>query len=186
METAVIDDIDRAILDVLLDEARITMVELAVRVDLGPSATTERVRRLERDGIIAGYRAVLAADAVGRPLEARVAVTLEPGLDPDAIVAGFAAEPAIVDAVHLTGPDDHELTLRCRDTDELDEVLVRLKQHRGVVRSQTRIVLSRSVHREPRPTRTTGRRALTGSPEVRAIPEAGGRHRDNAGVTRRR
>ncbi len=70
---------------------------------------------------------------------------------PETIASGFAAEPAVVDAVHLTGADDHELTLRCRDTDELDEVLVRLKRERGVVRSQTRIVLSRSVRREPRP-----------------------------------
>ena len=145
----VLDDIDRRILGVLADEGRITWLDLADRVALGPSATTERVRRLERRGVIEGYGARVSDAAVGRPLEARVAVTIAEGLDPSTIAAGFLAEESIVDAVHLTGADDYELTLRCADTAELDAVLVRLKQERGVSRTHTRIVLNRIVSRRP-------------------------------------
>lgn len=145
-----LDDIDRRILGVLLEDGRATWQDLADRVGLGPSATRDRVRRLERDGVITGYRAEIAQEASGRPLEARVAVTVGVACDRDAVVAAFVAQPAVVDAVHLTGPDDYELTVRCRDIDELDSVLFELKRH-GVERSHTRVVLDRVVRRPPTP-----------------------------------
>jgi Lrp/AsnC family transcriptional regulator, leucine-responsive regulatory protein len=142
-ETTVIDRIDRRILGVLAEHGRMSWQALAAEVGLSPSAVTERVRRLERTGAIVGYRAVVSPTAAGRPLEAWVAVVLQPGADRDRFVTALGGVEAVVDAVHLTGAADYELRVRCRDTGELDDLLGRLKADHGVARTETRIVLRR-------------------------------------------
>jgi Lrp/AsnC family leucine-responsive transcriptional regulator len=65
MADAEIDRMDRKILETLQAEGRLSNVELADRVALSPSPCLRRVKRLEDDGVIAGYRAVLDRGAVG-------------------------------------------------------------------------------------------------------------------------
>lgn len=83
----------------------------------------------------------------------------------DTFLAALTDEPTILDAVHLTGPNDYELTTRCTGIDELDALLDRLKTTLDVERSDTRIVLAHPIRREPDPThprtipRPVGRRA---------------------------
>lgn len=72
-----IDDIDRRIIVELQNDARLSNVELADRVGLSASPCLRRVRRLERDGFIAGYRAVLAREPVGLGLTVFVGVKIE-------------------------------------------------------------------------------------------------------------
>ncbi len=148
-----IDEIDRRILAVLSRDARITWLGLADEVGLGPSAATDRVRRLERAGVIAAYRVVVPPARLGRPLEARLAVTLKPDTNRSRFIAALEAEPAVVDGVHLTGPYDYELTVRCADTAELDTLLVRLKERHQVERTDTRIVLDSPIRRDLDPQR---------------------------------
>jgi len=71
-----IDRIDRKILDILQVEGRISNTELAQRVGLSMSPCSERVRRLERAGIITGYQARVDPEAVGRPLLVFVEIAL--------------------------------------------------------------------------------------------------------------
>ncbi len=141
-----------------------TWLQLADEVGLSPSAATERVRRLERAGVIAGYRAVISPEAIGCGIEARIAVTFRPGLDRDTFLTALTDEATIVDAVHLTGPNDYELTARCTDIDELDALLDRLKTTLEVERTDTRIVLTHPIRRDPDPT------------HPRTIPRPVGRH----------
>ncbi|MEE2058491.1 Lrp/AsnC family transcriptional regulator [Rhodococcus artemisiae] len=70
------DDLDRAIIEVLHREARIPNVALAERVGLTPGPCLRRVQRLEAAGIIVGYRAVLAPEAVGRSFEVLVDIEM--------------------------------------------------------------------------------------------------------------
>lgn len=144
MDITVIDAIDRRIVDALLEDARITWQALAERAGLSPSATTERVRRLESRGVVTGYGARVPAAAVGRPLEAWVAVTLAHAADGTAFEAAIAREPAIVEAVHLTGAADYEVRALCADTGEVDALVRRLKAEHGAARTETRIVLDRT------------------------------------------
>lgn len=67
-----LDDIDWAIIDELQRDARISLSELGRRVNLGSSATTERVRQLEASGVVTGYRAVVDLAKVGYPVLAVV------------------------------------------------------------------------------------------------------------------
>lgn len=71
------DRIDRAIIAELERDGRLTNVELAHRVGLTTGPCLRRVQRLEADGVICGYRAVIDAAAVGRSVEVLLDVTLE-------------------------------------------------------------------------------------------------------------
>lgn len=71
-----LDAIDREILLLLQRDGRLTNVELAARVGLTPPPCLRRVKRLEEAGVIAGYRAVVDPDAVGRGLEVLIDVEI--------------------------------------------------------------------------------------------------------------
>ena len=72
-----LDSIDLAILDALQDNARISVVDLAKRVNLSPTPCTLRLRRMEQDGVIAGYYARLNPKALGQALLVLVTVSLK-------------------------------------------------------------------------------------------------------------
>ena len=85
------DDIDRKILAELQEDGRLTVTELADRVQLTAAPCHRRLRELERTGVITGYRAVLDPAAVGLGFEALVSVTLDRG--DAATVAAFETAP---------------------------------------------------------------------------------------------
>ncbi|MFF2144360.1 Lrp/AsnC family transcriptional regulator [Kitasatospora sp. NPDC058190] len=96
------DQIDRAILRELQIDGRLTIQELAQRVGLTSSPCMRRVRQLEQDGVIEGYRAIVNPDAVGRGFEVLVSVERD-----TRSVAAFEAElleiPDVVEAYRLMG-----------------------------------------------------------------------------------
>lgn len=71
-----LDRIDRKILDILQREGRIAMTELAQRIGLSTSPCSERVRRMEREGVITGYHATVSPKALGKNLLVFVEITL--------------------------------------------------------------------------------------------------------------
>ena len=74
--TANIDRTDRKILDILQRQGRISMTELAEQIGLSTSPCTERVKRMERDGVITGYHARLSPVALGKTLLVFVEIKL--------------------------------------------------------------------------------------------------------------
>jgi Lrp/AsnC family leucine-responsive transcriptional regulator len=139
------DPLDRRILLATSENGRISLQELAGEVALGPSATRERLRRLEQRGVITGYRAAVDEAAVGYPLEALVEVDLVPGADAAAFEQGLRASAAVVEALHATGDHDYLVRLRCADTDDLHETVRGLKAEHGAQRTLTRLVLHHTV-----------------------------------------
>src|SRR5690606_1158070 len=83
MDSLVIDGIDRAILAELRIDGRASWRELGERVGLGPTATADRVRRLERHGVIRGYHADIDLSVLGIGLRAITELQLEAGADHD-------------------------------------------------------------------------------------------------------
>ncbi|WP_295542640.1 winged helix-turn-helix transcriptional regulator [uncultured Pseudacidovorax sp.] len=75
-EFATLDRIDRKILDILQREGRIAITDLAQRVGLSTSPCSERVKRLERTGVISGYHARVAPEALGKMLLVFVEIKL--------------------------------------------------------------------------------------------------------------
>lgn len=137
------DAIDNRILGILQSEARISFSELGRRVGLSTNATSARVRRLEEDGIIIGYRAVLGPEApeAGPGLQAFIDVRLKPETDSRSFLAWAGADPAVQEAVHVTGPYDYLLRAAVPSMKALDELLHRLKSGSGAIQTQTRLAL---------------------------------------------
>jgi Lrp/AsnC family leucine-responsive transcriptional regulator len=150
VESAAMDGSDRGILACVLENGRMTLQDLAARVHLGPSATRERLLRLERRGVIIGYRAIVDDAAAGYPLEALVEIDLAPGSEMETFELALRARPAVVEALHATGDCDYLIRLRCADTDELHRTVRELKTELGAVRTVTRLVLDHTVPSRPR------------------------------------
>jgi Lrp/AsnC family leucine-responsive transcriptional regulator len=142
VENPVVDIIDRAILATLRSEGRISFRELGDQVGLGPTATADRVRRLERRGVIAGYRTLIDPSALGIGLVAIVELKLDPTRDPAAFETMLASVDEVQSAYHVTGGYDYLLRMACADVSTLDHLLRGWKRDAGVVESSTRIVLA--------------------------------------------
>ncbi|MEV4611004.1 Lrp/AsnC family transcriptional regulator [Kitasatospora sp. NPDC049258] len=111
------DRIDRRILHELQQDGRLSNAELASRVDLTPSPCLRRVRQLEQDGVIRGYRALLDGAALGRGFQPFVSIVMRH--EDRATVAEFeqrvAALPEVVEAHRLFGDPDYLLRIAVAD-----------------------------------------------------------------------
>jgi Lrp/AsnC family leucine-responsive transcriptional regulator len=141
--STVLDELDRDLLARLAVDGRATYQELGRAIGLSATATADRVRRLVKGGVIKGFRAVVAAEPLGRTVEATIDVRLESGADRQTFAEVLRSMPAVVEAVHVTGAFDYQLRVFCTGTAELDQILTGLKERGGVVDSQTRLLLHR-------------------------------------------
>jgi Lrp/AsnC family transcriptional regulator, leucine-responsive regulatory protein len=130
-----LDRLDLALLAHLQREGRISNAELAERVSLSPSACLRRVQRLEAEGYIAGYRAVLDAHKLGYGLQAFVRLQL--ARHDAASVAAFVARVADWDEViachALTGDMDYLLHVLVQDLAHFSRFLLDRVLHHGDV-----------------------------------------------------
>lgn len=121
-----LDDTDRAILRVLARDASVTNRALAELVHLSPSSCLARVRRLERSGVIRGVHADLAPAAIGRGIEALIAIRLRVHSTSavDAVAAHLRTIPDVVSYFHLTGADDFLVHVAVADADALRSLVL--------------------------------------------------------------
>jgi DNA-binding Lrp family transcriptional regulator len=148
------DRIDRKILSVLQEDGRLTITELAARVGLSVSPCHRRLRELERDGTILGYRAVVNADALGLTFQALVFVTMRQ--EDRATLLGFeeavAAVPEVIQAQRLFGDPDYLLRVVTADLAAYqrleDDSLATLP---GVQRLNSTLVMKHVVQDRPLP-----------------------------------
>ena len=121
-DKGLLDDVNRAILRALSDDPRASMSALARRVGMSAPAVTERVQRLERAGVIRGYRLDIDPAAVGFPIGAWVRV--RPALGQGKAVEQLVArQPEVVEAHRITGEDCLLVRIQVRDVADLDRVL---------------------------------------------------------------
>jgi Lrp/AsnC family leucine-responsive transcriptional regulator len=140
-DSPVLDALDREILDELRVNARLTWRELGLRVGLGPTASADRVRRLEGLGVLRGYHAEVDLSALGMGLRAITEIRLVRTAEPAEFEAELAATPEVQQAVHVTGALDYVLLLACADVPTLDRLLSRWRTEGMVEESATRIIL---------------------------------------------
>ncbi len=144
MGSSQIDAFDRKILALLQDDARLTNNDLSERVNLSPSQCSRRRQRLEEDGYIRGYRAILDRDRLGFPLTNVVTVTLATHNRDNArrFAELVARLPEIQEAHALTGEMDYILKVVTPDLKSLAEfVNGELLPHESVQHVKTAIVL---------------------------------------------
>src|SRR5215212_1139094 len=141
-----IDEKDARILELLQKDGRMTNVDIARAVELTPSATLERVRKLEERGFIKGYMATLDPHALGLGMVAFIFVRVDDKNDVLGCAEQTAEEIAMLPSVqelhHLAGEDCFLVKVRARDTDDLYRILQHeFGRFKGIRGTRTTIVL---------------------------------------------
>jgi Lrp/AsnC family leucine-responsive transcriptional regulator len=124
-EPQALDAVNVALLQQLQADARVSIAELGRRVNLSAPAVAERLQRLERAGVVTGYRAVVDPKALGYPIASFVRI--RPTTRRLHQIPELAREiPEIVECHRVTGEDCYVLKLHLRSMDDLEEILDRL------------------------------------------------------------
>lgn len=138
-----LDTIDLKVIKKLMAEARTTWAELGLELGLSAPAAADRVHRLEKQGAIKGYHAVVDPEAIGYGLAAFVAVSLERPEHRSGFLAKVLRSPLIQECHHVAGDDDYLLKVRCSGPRQLEWLISEeLKAVPGVGRTRTTVVLS--------------------------------------------
>lgn len=111
---------------VLQNDARTTNRDLATAVGVAPSTCLDRVTRLRRAGVILGHTLRLDPAALGRPLQAFLAVRVGPHHRPliDPLVAHILGQPQTRTLYHLTGPEDYLVHVAASDVQDLQRLVL--------------------------------------------------------------
>jgi DNA-binding Lrp family transcriptional regulator len=138
-----LDDVDRRLLAELAADARLPNNALAERAGIAPSTCLARVRALRERGVIRGYHADVDPTALGRPIQAMIAVRLQSharGHIP-AFMAKIATLPEVLNVFFLGGADDFHVHIAATGTDNLrDFVVVNLSGDPDVARTETNLI----------------------------------------------
>jgi Lrp/AsnC family leucine-responsive transcriptional regulator len=121
-DSSPIDRVNLRILGELQENARLSVAELGRRVGLSSPAVAERLQRLERDGVITGYRAEVNPRALGLALTAVIRVRPAPG-QLENVAKRFSKTPEVVECRRVTGEDCYIATAHFRDVEHLEEVI---------------------------------------------------------------
>lgn len=158
-----LDELDRALLRALENDARQTNRELAAATGVAPSTSLERVRSLRQRGVIRGFRAEVDLPAVGRPVQALISVRIRP--PSRQVIEAFrewaARLPETIGLFVTSGSQDFLIHVAVPDTDGLYAFVIdRLTERREVADVQTSIVYEHvrapHVDPDPRPRRASG------------------------------
>lgn len=136
------DAVDRSILDALRANARATFAELAREVGLSAPAVHERVGKLEAQGIITGYHAAVAPEALGYSMSALVGVFLSDTADPDKVTERLAGLAAVEDCWFVAGEESYVVKVRVPDVAGLESAIRAITTMKGVARTRSTVVLS--------------------------------------------
>jgi DNA-binding Lrp family transcriptional regulator len=148
------DAIDRKMLAELQADGRLTVTELAQRVQLSVAPCHRRLRELERTGVIRGYRAVVDADAIGLGFEVLVNVTMdrEDAATIEAFETGLARVAEVRHAERLFGDPDYLVRVVTADLAAYQALRdTKLATLPGVQRLTSTIVMKRIVDERPLP-----------------------------------
>jgi DNA-binding Lrp family transcriptional regulator len=141
-QAADLDETDLRIVRELARDARMPNNTLASRVGIAPSTCLGRVRALRERGVIRGYHADVDPAALGRPLQAMIAVRLQ--FDARGHLRGFvrgmARLPEVLNVFFLAGKDDFLLHVAAASTDDLRDFVERLSSNADVAYTETSLI----------------------------------------------
>ena len=136
-----LDDTDRRILDLLRQDARRTIADIASLVNLSPAPVRRRIDRMEQLGVIAGYTVLLNEAKIGPSIEAFAELRI-PGTAPiDEIVGTVAGIAEVTEVFTLAGDPDALVRIRLDDVDHLKQVINQLRLSGTFTGTKTLMVL---------------------------------------------
>ena len=140
-----LDNLDKAILQALQTDGRMSNVELAQRINLSPRATHARIKRLEQRGYIRQYAALLDQESVGYDMLCFVHISLQlhQPEQVDGIRDAIREMPEVLECYHVTGEFDYLLKVVIKNRKDLERFVIdRLTPVPGVARIYTSLVLN--------------------------------------------
>lgn len=154
MTEAPASPIDRHILRVLQDNARIPMTELAESVGLSATPCTRRVKRLEDQGVIRRYATLLEPTAVGLPVNVFVSISLTAQTEPElqAVEEAVTRYPEVMECYLMTGDADYLLRVVVPDLDSFQRfVMEKLTRLPGIANIRSSFALRQVAYRTALP-----------------------------------
>ena len=136
-----LDDTDRRLLAVLLEDARISQRGLAQRIGVAQGTITNRLRRLEELGVIKGYTVLLEPETIGWTMTVITGLRIEKGSMIN-VQQNIAADPRVFAVYDVTGDYDSMVLARVKSRKDLDDLTKTVFTLKGVQRSFTQVVLN--------------------------------------------
>ena len=136
------DLIDIKILEVLQENARVSISDLSKKVNLSLSAVSERLKKLENSKIISKYTVILEPKLMGKDLSVIISIGLESTSDTQSFLDFVQSEPEILECHYITGEYDYMLKVTTTNTHTLEMIMNRIKSFNGLKRTQTNVILS--------------------------------------------
>jgi DNA-binding Lrp family transcriptional regulator len=134
------DEIDQKLLSLLRQDARLTVATLAQKLQVSRGTVTNRIRRLEDDGVIVGYTVRLRPDVQHNEIKAWMSIAVE-GNQTRAVIAALLGEPGVATLHDTNGRWDLLAELRAETLQELAKVLERIRLLKGISNTETSIHL---------------------------------------------
>ncbi|MCT4542230.1 MAG: Lrp/AsnC family transcriptional regulator [Vallitalea sp.] len=135
------DSTDYDIIKYLQDDGRMPMKILAEKVSLTPPAVAERVRKLEKNGIIMGYRAIVNPTKLGKTVNAIINISIKSTKRSEFL--SFVKESnRIIECHHVTGKYSMTIKVLCQDTSDLEYLIGKIQQYGS---TETLIILSSPI-----------------------------------------
>ena len=143
-----IDEIDRKILSLLMQDSKIPYTEIAKQIHVSGGTVHVRMNKLTKMGIVQGFNIVVDHDKLGFDITAFLGIFLDKSSLYDDVVRQLKEIPEIVAAHYTTGNYSIFAKLICRDTDHLRKVLHdKIQQINGIQRTETFISLEEPINR---------------------------------------
>ncbi len=143
------DAVDLELVAALRVNARATYAELGRLVGLSAPSVHERVAKLESTGVISGYHAAVAPEAVGYMIGALIGVFLTDRADENEVTDALRAIPEIEDCWFVAGEESYVIKVRVRDVAGLEQLIGTLNRVPGVARTRTTVMLSTKFEARP-------------------------------------
>ena len=136
-----LDKTDRAIIEALVEDARVSQRQIAAKVGVAQGTITNRLKRLESEGIITGYAPLLDAESVGWGMTVMAGLCIEKGRVID-VQKKSSADPRVFSVYDVTGDWDSMVLARVKDRSDLDDLTKTVFTLDGITRSYTHVVLN--------------------------------------------
>ena len=144
-----IDGIDKKILRMLMEDARRPILEIARNIGISGAAIHQRLRKLERSGLLEGSKFIINPKALGYTTMAYVGIYLDKAMSNPLAVKELAKIPEVLECHYTTGDWSILIKVLCKDNEHLMHVLnTRIQQIPGVSRTETLISLAQQIDRQ--------------------------------------
>lgn len=144
-----LDAVDKAILLVLQRDTRLSYAQIGAQVGLSAAAVHDRVKKLEKRGVILGYKVQVDPEVLGLGLTAFIAVRLENHASANQVAPRLAEFSEIEEFHSVAGEVDLLLKVRSASPKALEELIYRLKAVEGVARTTSSVVLTTMFEGRP-------------------------------------